>query len=143
MASPCDTCAFREGSETFEREPYNRFRGQVAALSGLPFFCHHGLNWRKPMAIRRGFAFDVDGNVERVKVCEGWRQQVTKHIKPGMKDRLLRRGLGQATMDQLEAAIAETGKAEKKELWAELRTMFLMLTKAAGFKIKLPRKVNK
>lgn len=139
MGSPCDTCAFREGSETFEREPYNRFRGQVAAMSGVPFFCHHGLNWRGPMAIRKGKVFDVDGNVERLQICAGWRKNVVKHIRPGMKDRLLRRGLGQACMDQLEAAVAETSGPEKEELWRELRGMFMMLAQKAGFKIKRPK----
>lgn len=142
MNSPCDSCAFREGSETFEREPYNRFRGQIAALSGLPFFCHHGLNWRGPMAIRKGLVFDMDGKVQHVKICAGWRAEVALHITPATPDRRIRRGLGQAILDQLDAAIAETGIAEKKELWDGLHSKFMMLVKHAKLKI-VRRKMRK
>ena len=108
----------------------------VCALSGRPFFCHHGLDWRRPLAIRKGQVFDIHGNVERVKVCAGWQTEVRKHITPATKDRSIRRGLGDYCMELIDTWGAETGPAEKKELWTELRRVFLMLVKRSGLRIR-------
>ncbi len=144
-SNACDSCAFREGSETFDREPYNRFRGQICALSGVPFFCHHGLNWHKPIAIRKGIATDVDGNRQRLKVCQGWRAQGVKDVPAGPKHavkRMIRRALGQDCLDTLECAISESDPAEHAELWAHLRAQFKKLLKASGLEIVRKRKVK-
>lgn len=45
MPDPCETCAFREDCETFD-EPLNRLKSMICAMSGLPFYCHKGYDWR-------------------------------------------------------------------------------------------------
>lgn len=134
--SACDSCAFRPGSVTHDKEPYNAFRGQVAALSGLPFFCHHGLNWRKRILTKFGHALDCDGKIQRLQVCAGWKEQVRGTITPATKKRMIRRGLGVLIMDELDAAIAEDDPKERRELWKDLHRSFRMLIRAAGLKIK-------
>jgi len=131
-SNPCDTCAFREGSETHDNEPYNRIRGRIAALSGVPFFCHHGINHRVRTGIFHGQIFDVDGNIEKLKVCAGWKAEVRQHITPTTARRLFRRELGRDTLQHLQAAVAEKDPDEKKELWDEVRRLFRLLMKETG-----------
>jgi hypothetical protein len=44
MSSPCNTCAFRAGCITHDKEPHNALKGEICALSGVPFFCHYDQN---------------------------------------------------------------------------------------------------
>ncbi len=130
MKEACESCAFREGSETFDRQPYNRFRGHICALSGMPLYCHHGFNWRKPIADKLGLSVDTDGNAQRIQICQGWRSEVVKQISTKTPNRIIRRGLGQYCLELLESAVRETGPEEKAELWEEMRSAFKMLLKA-------------
>lgn len=134
--SACDSCAFREGSITFEREPDNRLRAQIAALGGIPFFCHHGLNWNKPIAVKRGFAFDLDGNHQRLKICEGWRSHVARMISSRTKNRSARRAFAQIALDDITAYRAEDDPKEKAMLLKELRHTCMQLVKAAKVKAR-------
>ena len=139
--NPCDTCAFRVGSVTHDDEVYNRFRAEIAGLSGVPFFCHHTHDYKKPFTIRRGMVIQDGIEPQRLTVCAGWKAQAAKDVprgKEGWLNRTVRHALGRQALDTLDAAIAETGPAEKRELWAELRSIVLSLVKHSNFKIVRP-----
>lgn len=74
MANQCDTCAFKKGAAA-NREPYNLLRSTVCALSGVPFFCHEGFDWRN---FRQGLP-----PREHRKVCAGWQQNVRQLAAKG------------------------------------------------------------
>jgi len=138
-ANPCDTCALREGTITHDKEPYNAFRGLICALAGIPFYCHHGLNWKKHIGVRKGIAFDTEATHRRLHVCEGWKREVIKHIPQGPEHRLtrmVRRAIGEECMETLEAALGETRAAEKNELWAHLRELVVRLRKKGKLKLR-------
>jgi hypothetical protein len=141
MANPCDSCAFRPGCETHEGEPYNRFRAQVAAMSGVPFFCHHGHDYRRPIAIKKGHVSQDRSEPHRLQVCAGWKSQVVKDVPAGAEhhtQRIMRRTLGQQCLELLDAAIAETGVPEKAELWDELDKTFKRLLDSTNWQIVIP-----
>lgn len=144
----CDTCAFREGSTTHDAEPYNRLRSEICALTGVPFFCHHGLNWRKPMIIRRGMAADVDGNIRRLQICAGWKARMNGSQLPRDSDnlshlgRIVRRSKGLAALDLLEEACdSENDASDKAGLWERLRRVVKSLRRPFSVheKVTIPR----
>lgn len=78
-AGGCDTCAFRAGCITHEKEPHNRLKALICALGGLPFYCHYSdagdwsstsiskLNREESMTLRRD-----------LPVCQGWKAEVKR-----------------------------------------------------------------
>lgn len=137
MRNPCDTCAFKNDSVT-HGEPYNRFRGQVLAMAGLPFFCHHSHDYKRPFIVVAGLAVQEgqENGPQRLQVCEGWRKEIlNNNIRPGIafhNERLRRRELGAEVLQTLEAALKES-EPEKSELWKVLGDRFARLVGEAGF----------
>ena len=80
--TPCDTCAFgKAGGAT---EPHNRLKGQICALGGLPFFCHHApdgreLDWHGDSADY----FRSLRNKKDRRVCAGWKREVRAYRSRG------------------------------------------------------------
>ena len=44
--TPCSDCAFKPGAGAY-KEPYNRLKGIICSLGGIPFYCHDKIDWRK------------------------------------------------------------------------------------------------
>lgn len=93
VGSACDTCAFRPGPGAHE-EPYNRLRSNICAMSGVPFFCHEGIDWRGQDAMSRlpGLLHSGDAHI-----CAGWKERVSLAIPRGREHagcRQLRKLLG-------------------------------------------------
>src|SRR5579863_867335 len=74
--SPCSTCAYGTAGGA-AKEPHNRLKGQICALGGIPFFCHHApdgreLNWHGGPA--EYFASMRDRR--DIRMCAGWKREV-------------------------------------------------------------------
>lgn len=139
--TPCDTCAFgKAGGAT---EPHNRLKGQICALGGLPFFCHHApdgreLDWHGDSADY----FRSLRNKKDRRVCAGWKREVRAYRSRGFfgKYRIIRRAVAQGALDSLVEFLADDTEAEEKlqaqhHLWRALR--FLVRRNIGPLKIPL------
>lgn len=84
--SACKSCAFRPGSVTHDQEPNNLLKGLICAAAGVPFFCHHGFDWKNAsVSLVAGRFVAVGGDFEpaNVRVCEGWKEQVRRYRSAG------------------------------------------------------------
>jgi hypothetical protein len=126
--NPCDSCAFSPGAGAHD-EIYNRFRAEVCALTGVPFYCHHGFDWEnQPRYLAKS-------EVRQIVLCAGWKREVQRHVKPGIagkRARLVRRWKGLMVLERLEQAVNLTGKA-KALAWARLQKAVLSLHAEDGF----------
>lgn len=109
----CHGCAFKEGSAA-NREPNNSLRGMIAALGGVPFFCHESLDWKNQSG-----AFSNDGIPRlpgvRPRICNGWRAEVKRLAAAGRfsSGRLMLRSLARAALTALEEFLdSPKGKAK-------------------------------
>jgi hypothetical protein len=130
MSESCSSCAFRPGCATYDKEAWNRLRSTISALSGRPFFCHKGLNWRKPMAVKNGIVVDTEGNSRRLKVCQGWKNEVVKHVRPGIEhraERIRRRRYGSMAMEWLQLWLDEKNPHFKARLQRRLNVLMRLL----------------
>lgn len=138
MRSPCEGCAFSEGAAA-NREPYNLLRATVAAMTAHPFWCHHtkhgGLITAEShlMTHARHHALGL-------QICEGWRREVVKHVKPGLttRQRLIRRWMGAGILQMIEEFIGSKGR-RKKELHTRLTAAIRKLHADEGFTELVPR----
>jgi hypothetical protein len=124
MSGPCDTCAYRPGAEA-NTEAYNRFRSLICALTGVPFYCHHNFDWKT----QRSRMTRPEFRKLRPTLCEGWRREVKKHVKPGLAgtfNRLVRRWKGEYILLLIEEWVGAEGadkKARTKELQAAIKSL--------------------
>lgn len=139
MSQPCDTCAFRKDAEAYT-EPYNRLRALVCAVSGIPFYCHHGFDWRTTdlVQVNRRFV-PVGGELTgRVQACAGWKREVARlkasgQISPKPDVRKVQRIFGEYALHLIKAAIdAPEDSAEKAAHWKELRGVMEILFQHPG-----------
>jgi hypothetical protein len=75
---PCEGCAFTEGSAA-NREPYNALKAQICLLGGIPFHCHHNIEWWKPEAHKK----KTRAQVQQMEICGGWQREVAKLAATG------------------------------------------------------------
>lgn len=75
----CDECAFKEGSEA-NQEPYNMVQSQLCVFGGLPFYCHHGMDWRASNRRAQADTLITEG---KMKICNGWKLGVKKLAAKG------------------------------------------------------------
>lgn len=130
LSDTCSSCAFRKGCDTHDKEADNRLRSTIAAMTGVPFFCHSGLNYRDPLAITKGMIFDVDGRRQPVKVCEGWKREVVKYATPGVEHhrvRERRRMWGQLALRWVASFLDATDPVMKDFYQRRLTVMVRML----------------
>lgn len=132
--NPCDTCAFRTGAAAHS-EVYNRLRAQICAITGVPFWCHHGFDWKTKSKYITRAEFRERG----MRICQGWRDEVRKHVKPGLEGalrRLIRRSKGEAILRMIERFIGLSGKSKKAKAaaHAELEAAIRSLHAEEGFK---------
>jgi hypothetical protein len=77
-SKPCEGCAFTEGTEA-NLCPYNRLKGELCLLGGVPFYCHHDIDWRSPQTHKKKSRQEV----RAIKVCAGWRREVAELAATG------------------------------------------------------------
>lgn len=126
-AELCDTCAYREGCETFF-EPYNRLRSMICSFGGLPFYCHDNFDWRKTNAAELS-ASETMALRRQANICAGWRREVAARAKAGNFDRStsrIRRRAAILALRTLEVAI-KSEDPEKSEAYADLRLLIELL----------------
>jgi hypothetical protein len=137
--SPCSTCAFRPGADA-NREVDNRLRGQIAALSGNPFYCHHGLDWKAgnraigdALAVDKNQAALLNAGIPKaaliratlplleghsVTVCEGWKAEIRRLKSRGLfndpETNQLRRQVGAIAFAELDGFLREGIDAGEK-----------------------------
>lgn len=132
--SPCDTCAFKEGSITHDREPYNRLRGLICALAGIPFACHHGLDHARSIHVMKGKSFDLAGNVTKARICAGWKSEIARlkregHFPDDSSQRKDQQIFGNYALGLVEMFIAEGASEEtKQDCQAEIMATLRILT---------------
>jgi hypothetical protein len=126
----CEGCAFNGDAAA---EPYNRLRSEICALTGVPFYCHHGLDWTRPLALKNGLVVDMDGKSAKPVACAGWRDRMRANqlLPRGTSDmailgRMVRKGKGKDALATLELAIKSEPKA-KPGIWKKLHKMVRLL----------------
>lgn len=77
MGKQCDTCAFKTGCVTHEKEPHNRLRGMIAALGGIPFYCHYSPagDWHD-LQLGKLNASEAEAMRKELPICGGWQAEV-------------------------------------------------------------------
>jgi hypothetical protein len=135
----CDSCAFRPKAKTgAASEVHNRLKGQICALSGVAFSCHHApdgreLDWRGSPA---DFIRSLNGRRD-LRVCAGWKAAVHGFVRRGYfkSNRIVRHALGQYAMHQMEIFLGkDIDAAEKEEARVELGRTLMILTKRESAK---------
>jgi hypothetical protein len=134
--NPCDTCAFRPGSVTFDQEPHNRLRSELAALGAIPFYCHHGVDGTvrdlgtvtretQRVAVQTGF----------MVICQGWKRAVKRLADEGyFKDSpKIKRIYAEVGLGALQVFIDEEEGPKKRRAARTLKDVILALNKARGF----------
>jgi hypothetical protein len=132
----CDTCAF--GKAGAAKEPYNRLRGMICAVSGTPFFCHHD---------RDGNAYDLKDKLgffqiapNKRKVCEGWKRAIRERIRrhgsflfrglplaDRMALRRYERRMGTRALEAIDEMVAAHDVTDKKALQREIKSLIRAL----------------
>jgi hypothetical protein len=148
--SGCDSCAFRPGSVTHDKEPYNALRGLICALGARPFHCHHlngedhhddqqYLLQRLPDVRRFLQRFYAEqgwsGRIlegETLKLCAGWKEAVrenkAKHLFDDPAVRRVRRLAADRALEVIEQFIAAPeGSPQKADLNRELGSLVYLL----------------
>jgi len=136
--SACDTCAFRQGCETHDSEPYNRLKAMICAKAGIPFFCHHGFEWQDTQIfeINRRFV-TIGGSGTPQHVCAGWKRQVAKFKEDGWfprdpEQRRVQLQVGRAALTLMRRFVeALAGSKEKDEAYIDLKICVVMLFRVA------------
>lgn len=129
--NPCAGCAFNPGAAA-NLEPNNRVRSEICALAGLPFMCHHGLQWDKPLGIYRGIAFDTAGSTIPARVCAGWKSRVRELNLLGYfrNNRQARRHYGTMALKSLNLALSQDIPQPERDFhWSRLRMLMQKLVK--------------
>ena len=135
--SPCDECAFRPGAGAHE-EPYNRLRGMICAHGSVPFFCHHGIDWRAqhtPEFIARGREM-----ARRTGVCQGWKVEVARLNSTGFFNdgfRSIRHAIAKQCLQTIDLFTNAKGR-EKKRLRNLLRRMVAFVCSRNIARKKIP-----
>lgn len=114
MKSPCESCAFTEGSAA-NLEPKNNIKAQVCVMAGLPFYCHHGQDWQAPDASRRRSAAEM--RAEGFETCAGWKREVCGLAAEGYfkKRRTMKKIFGELALGALEIWTSKDVDDEDKE----------------------------
>jgi hypothetical protein len=136
--NPCDTCAFRPGSVTHDREPQNSLRGELCALGAIPFYCHHGRDGQvrdlgsPPMKAR---ARRVLVQAGETVICQGWRRAVAELAATGyFKDSpRVKRAYAELGLGALQIFITEEKGPKKRMASRVLKDVILELNRAQGF----------
>jgi len=130
-ASPCDTCALRDGSITNTNEPHNRLRAMICVEAALPFYCHYSgagdwsdigiskLNQAESMTMRR-----------ELPICQNWKAQVAAKAKTGFYDkatRQIRRWAGIFALQQINRFIEAEPGAIKDHALKQIEQVLAML----------------
>jgi hypothetical protein len=145
MSSPCNTCAFRAGCITHDKEPHNALKGEICALSGVPFFCHYdknGVDHHGDVVFwMRGRGFDINGENAQLRICEGWKKRVLENQARGFFKtrylRFLRKMLGNHALRLIDVFLSsEDGTPEKLEAHAQLKTTIEMIAQADDVEYK-------
>lgn len=124
--SPCDTCAFKEGSET-TGEPHNVLKAQLCLLGGHAFFCHHATDLHKTSDGNKATRAELRAN----GICHGWRTKTAERVKAGWFDRdiiAMRRAFGELGLALLNEFIGEKNKAKKRAAVRRLRACIALLS---------------
>ncbi len=111
MNKPCEGCAFSEGAAA-NQEPYNALRAQVCALGGIPFYCHHDMDW-----LGSGKRTFTREEARQLKMCGGWQREVNRLAKSGYFKRashFIMRGLAMAALDSIEIFVSTTDRDDKE-----------------------------
>lgn len=140
MPSACSSCAFRPGSVTHDKEPYNALRGLLCALGAVPFYCHDGLDWRDHRAMVlchptvRRFIVSITGIPgPTLHHCEGWKEAVRRYKADHLFDdpaiRRVRHIAADRALEVIEQFVAAPeGSKEKAALNRELESLVYLLT---------------
>jgi hypothetical protein len=75
---PCGGCAFTEGTAA-NREPYNALKAQICLMGGIPFHCHHNIEWWKPEEHKK----KTREQVQKMEICRGWQREVAQLAATG------------------------------------------------------------
>jgi hypothetical protein len=138
MNEPCSTCAFRPGSVTREEEPQNRLRGELCALGGTVFYCHHG----RDGAVRDLGSSDYRTQARRALVqagetviCQGWRSAVRELAAEGYfkESPKAKRAFAQLGLGALQVFISEEEGPKKRRAAETLREALLSLYESRGY----------
>jgi len=135
MGAPCESCAFRSGAAA-NTEIYNRLRSEICALTGVPFWCHHGKDGTD-FTSKTKFVTNAELRSRGMRICEGWKRAVRQHVRPGLTatfKRLVRRWTGEGILQLIDEFIdAEEGSAEKRDAHRRLDRAIRGLHREDGF----------
>jgi hypothetical protein len=123
-ASPCDTCAFKEGSET-TAEPYTVLKAQICVLSGHAFFCHHATDLHKKSRNQATRA-ELRAN----GICHSWKTEVGERVRKGWfppQLRRLRHAFGTLAIGLLEEFVDAKEGIQKRAALKRLKAAIKIL----------------
>jgi hypothetical protein len=127
MPDPCETCAFREDCETFG-EPLNRLKSMICAMSGLPFYCHKGHDWRNTH-IANMTNSEVKEFRSSAQICEGWRRAIRERVESGAFTAApIRRYFGREAIRLIDKFLS-VEEPEKSEALGELEKVIELLAR--------------
>ena len=133
----CKSCAYNKDGAGAREEVHNRLKAFIAASTCIPFHCHYApngreLNWHGSSA---NYVASRHGRQD-IRVCAGWKEMIRRIDHP-RNTRIIRRSLGQYSLDCLDAFLAETGKSERQELLQELKRTLSLLKVSRGYRLKV------
>lgn len=75
----CNECALLPGGEA-NCEPENNLKAALCALGGIPFWCHHGLDWQNPENHKAANRAEARAKVQELgmRICGGWAAEVAR-----------------------------------------------------------------
>jgi len=123
-SKPCGECAFTKASAAY-REPHNALKGVLCLLGGLPFYCHHNIDWWNP---------DLDGYMPRARdldICAGWKRETQKLAATGYfkKHRMIKQTYAKIGLGALVTFIHGISKSEKAKAMKALDGVIRALVK--------------
>lgn len=126
MKSPCQQCAFsKQGAG---KEPYNSLRARVCALGPVPFFCHHGLDWKDQ---KNWVGPILTQNCRQSGICEGWRAEVRRLAAKGWygEFRIIKQLIAKHCLKLIDVFADEQDQTKKPEHVKKLQRMLKFLAK--------------
>lgn len=131
----CADCAFKEGGAA-NKEVYNRLRGTVCALGGVPFFCHHDIDWESQHSWT---AAQKKKMCRRSGICAGWTVRVNDLRQKGYYDqfRVIRHAVAEQCLLAIDLMIDAKGKTKRKMSRLLRRMIRVLASRNVGNK-KIP-----
>jgi hypothetical protein len=142
MPSPCNSCAYKPGCATHDKELHNRLVSLISAMGGTPFYCHKNIAWDKGVEVIqfRGKQMYANGDPleQPLIVCEGWKREVAAlKAKGHFKDaavNAVRRIVSRRILALLPRLYNKSGasKEERAEVKAQIHELMPMLGDPRG-----------